>query len=526
MASTAVTCPSRRIRIRRRAIVYGFSAAALAAYLLTIWFDWAPWLRGWQSYPVGWSWEYIRKWPPQERYIAPLAITSLGAVLLWYWDRRGSRGSRARTALCLAALVIVAYALQLSAMGLKEANLNRSLLDRVLSNSFTGFFTAATRVQAPGEFFNDWQPILSRCRHCQTHPSGAAAFFWLAIRGVQALPAPMVEGWGGSVRQTLGERVPRVDSATLLAALVSAHAMLLLGAASLVPYAFVARRIAGRLSAAPLVAGLLAAQPGLILMTPQMDQVIVPITGAALLLALLGLQARSTAGALISGTGAGLLMAVGLFITFGLTVWLAFLFCLLGAFAIGLRVLSAEAMPSVTQRAVRAGATSLGLAIGCVTPYLVLAAFTAYDVREVARVALSANASFVSTVQGGKVWLFHGTLDTAQFAGLPLALASLAVAFAAAGTSRVVLVPAGLSTLLARVNVYSVAFWGIVLLTFGAGQIKGEGGRTLLFLMPLAALAIASARRGPSNRLSSWEWALIASQLAVTLTIAARWHTP
>src|SRR5919204_2898222 len=54
----------------------------LAAYVLAVWFDWLPWLRGWGNYPQGWTWSTYPK-PPLDRFLpVVLPIAGIWAVVL------------------------------------------------------------------------------------------------------------------------------------------------------------------------------------------------------------------------------------------------------------------------------------------------------------------------------------------------------------------------------------------------------------------------------------------------------------
>jgi len=56
--------------------------------------------------------------------------------------------------------------------------------------------------------------------------------------------------------------------------------------------------------------------------------------------------------------------------------------------------------------------------------------------------------------------------------------------------------------------------------------MKAESGRQLLFIMPLAAVAVAAGVRAGSAEARPWQWALLAAQALVTVFIGARWITP
>jgi hypothetical protein len=215
-----------------------------------------------------------------------------------------------------------------------------------------------------------------------------------------------------------------------------------------------------------------------------------------------------------------------LFLTWGLLVWIPFLACLSLALVLGFHVCARSHETPASLRIRRTLVTCAAALLGLAVPYLVLGALTPYDVREVAKQGLTHYQVFEAIGRpGGAVWLLHGPLDTSQFIGLPLTLAAIAVLARCAGRVWLPIKPAA-AELLGRLNVYTVALVGIVAVTFLGGYMKAESGRQLLFIMPLAALALAAAVRLGSDRVRPWHVGLLVAQVLVTLTIGARWITP
>ena len=119
----------------------------LALYLLAVWFDWLPWLRGWRTYPEGWSWGTYPL-PPLARFLpVPAWMTVLGGAVLLGTRLLpvAARGVRARVGrdLVLVLLVLSSYGLQIALLGLKDANAQRLLVERVTNRVFTSYFTLA-----------------------------------------------------------------------------------------------------------------------------------------------------------------------------------------------------------------------------------------------------------------------------------------------------------------------------------------------------------------------------------------------
>src|SRR5215207_8852267 len=112
----------------------------LLIYLAAVWSDWQPWLRGWLSYPEGWSWPYVRRAPPPIRYVSPLLLGAIGAFLLWLAFRRRGSLRGLPLVICLTALVTWGYVWQLGLLGLKSESPNQLLIARITDENFTGYF--------------------------------------------------------------------------------------------------------------------------------------------------------------------------------------------------------------------------------------------------------------------------------------------------------------------------------------------------------------------------------------------------
>ena len=84
---------------------------------------------------------------------------------------------------------------------------------------------------------------------------------------------------------------------------------------------------------------------------------------------------------------------------------------------------------------------------------------------------------------------------------------------------------AGLAPLLARLNIYAILFWGILLAVDLGGRTKAEQGRILLFLAPFALLAVYAwtGRIQAGRRLPA---VLFCAQMVVAVVIGARWFVP
>lgn len=507
-------------------LAFALLGMALALYLVSIWFDWAPWLRGWKKYPDGWSWRFLETVPRWDRFLPAGLGLGIGALALLGLARRGTARSRWRIGVGLLVLVAGVHMLELGTLALKLSRPNTLLVNRILDEDFTGYFQAAQSVQSHEEFFTDWRRLMKACGHCTSHPTGASAFFWPLIRWAEDLPPELAESIAGRIQETFQVRTRNRTAAVVIAAFLNGQLILLLAALSVLPYYGLGRIISGAHQGGVIGAGLTATLPGLILMSPELDQVYVLISGLALLALLVGLRAARLLTTVLAGLACGLCMAVGLFLTWGLLLWLPLLACVTGAFVLGFHVVwNGHAIP-IRQRLTRSALSCTAVLAGLGIPYLLLSVTTPYDVRDVARQGLGHYQTFEAIGRpGGAVWLIHGPLDTAQFTGLPLALAAICQLVASAGLP-VVPWSRRCAASLGRINVYSVALIGIVAVTFLGGYMKAESGRQLLFIMPLAVLAITSGMRHATERLAPWHWLLFVAQAFVTVVIGARWITP
>jgi hypothetical protein len=501
-------------------------AGLLAWYLIAIWHDLAPWLRGWKRYPDGWSWRYLETVPRWDRFTtAVLGVGAIAGALVWLSRASASRFG-ARIVLGLAVLMLGAYVLQLGTLGLKLSSPHALLVQRVLNEDFTGYYQAAETVSSPSEFFTNWRELMQACGHCTSHPTGATAFYWPFIRLASLIPPEASASISNWIYDTFRLRVRNVEPSTVIAAFLIGHANLLLAAVSVVPFFALGRLLSGSLNGGVITAGLVATMPGLMLMSPELDQIYLLIGGAASLAVIQSLRAADIRVQLCLGVSCGLLMALGLFLTWGLLVWIPFLVCICVAFVLGFHVADGSHEVAASHRARRALTACAAAFAGGVVPYLILGALTPYDVRDVAKQGLTHYQVFEAVGRPGEaVWLFHGPLDTSQFIGLPLTLAALAVVVASAGCAWLP-ISQGAAERIGRINVYTVALVGIIAVTFLGGYMKAESGRQLLFIMPLAALAVAAAVRAGSTTLRPWHIGLLAAQVLVTLVIGARWITP
>ncbi|HEX6606944.1 MAG TPA: hypothetical protein VF276_08530, partial [Chloroflexia bacterium] len=478
---------------------------------------------------------------PLARFLPVLAWMAVlgGAVLLGTRllpvAARGVRAGVGR-ALVLVLLVLSSYGLQVGLLGLKDANPQRLLVERVTNRVFTSYFTlAAAPTTHLSTFFRDYPAVFNTklCPHCHEHPPGPALFYWVILRGIASLPESLQHDLGAAARRLVGDSPalaalqPPLTDAQLVGAVAGGNLVLLLAATLVLPLYGLARLLAPR--APPWwLAGLAVAVPGVLLMAPEFDQGLGLVTAGALYCGLRGLRTSQPGRAVAWAATAGLILAVGLFFTwapvvlFGAFVGLGFL-----AWGYGRSALFAPADTGGRLPARQVVAWLAALVAATALVELVLTVGLGFDLPYVLQYNLN-NAAFAEARRPYAVWIFFGPLDFLQFLGLPLAIAALAALILPARAAAAPAPGAPLARVapwLGRINPYAALFWGLLLAIDLAGRTKAEQGRLLLYLAPLALVAVYVwvERTRPAPRILA---AVLAAQLLVTLVLGARWFVP
>jgi hypothetical protein len=506
----------------------------LLLYCTAVWFDFLPWLRGWRDYPQGWTWKTYPA-PPAERFIpALLTIAALWALVLTTEHVASSawaKGRRRRGVVVLSYLVILValgYSLQMSLLGLKSDNPDRLLVERVTDRLFSGFFSLAASANSPDAFFSRYpQAINGRvCHHCQTHPPGPALYYWLNIQAVSVLPPQWQADLASDTWARLGDsrkiRQARnsLSNPETVAALWGGRLLLLFASAVVVPL-FGLARLLGPPGHEFRLAALGLTLPGLLLMTPEIDQVLALITAGALYLGLRGLMATSAFRSAFWSVAVGVVLSVGLFTSWAIAVLLP----VLGALGLAAIALSRTALFPCHEgpqwfTALQWLAWVGGLAGGLLAPLALITITTGIDLNQI----LTANMKMQELGESQRpylTWLFFGPVDFAQFLGLPLFVAALASVFPVGlRAGRRALRPFG-----NRINVYAAVFWLTYLGLVFSGRTKAEQGRLLVFLMPLA-LAAVYFWTSRAERTRHLIMMLFFAQMMVVLVMGARWMVP
>lgn len=518
-------------------------------YLLAVWFDWLPRLRGWENYPLGWTW-LTYPLPPAERFI-PVLVSILGIWLVISLTEMsqgarqaaGTTGRRTVKALYLIGMVALGVVLQMSLLGLKSANVSALLLERVTSRSFTGYFNQAASAQDASLFFGRYTSTFEarNCLHCHSHPPGPSLFYWLTIRAVDSLPGDWQDAMVDRTFDLLGDD-PALDAVrtgftgSQVVAAYSGGLLVLTIAAMVVIPLFGLARLLGPPGYEFRLAGLGLALPGLMLMVPEFDQVLATVAAVALYVGLRGILATDALSGAVLGVACGFVIAVGMFFSWSLTSQLLLVaaigFCV---FLGGKRIIVNWVVASPRVPVGVWLPWLVGLVGGVAVPLLLVWLTTGTDLLYIftynvdAQVRAEAQRPF-------SVWVYQGPLDFLQFLGLPLAVMTLVALFVPTWQNQIAYItldetaPEGMRKAMelpwyAHVNIYAIFFWLALLAIDLSGRTKAEQGRLLLFMMPLALAAVYFwAGR---TRAAGWFLTLLFfMQMAVMVIIGARWFVP
>lgn len=255
-------------------------------------------------------------------------------------------------------------------------------------------------------------------------------------------------------------------------------------------------------------------------------------------MALRGQSAPRHAG--LWGLGEGVLLAFGLYWSFGLWVLLIPLVLMAWATAAGLlgpqQASSGVPGKPVPVRALIEWFSGLGL--GLTLPWGILWSVGGFPLLKVLGMAGRDHLSGITPIRPFIPWLIFNLVDFFQFAGLPLVVATILTlvweptqsAISAARKLQAVepflnWIRNAAVRLCCRLNVFGVLFWMTVAGLDLSGTTRAEVGRLWIFLMPIALLAIYHAT-GRGKLKSLHIHGLLASQFLVCLLIGGNWLTP
>jgi hypothetical protein len=479
--------PSRFVGAVRNA---GLARSALLAavtilVLLAIATDGIPLLRGPAPYPPEWQWAY-RDGPSSGRLLLALAAAGglLGLLALSgsAWARRGPRRA---ALLLLPAATALGLLFQLGLLDLEPAGAFPTLLARTVSRTHTSYFTVAVSPEArdPLEFLRRHASLLSTFRtaakHAATHPPGPVLYYRGLLAVCEASP-----GLTGLLLRSLPENgeppgLPAAPAARA-AALLGALLLGLLGAATGLPVAWLAARLAGDTLAGVRAGVLWSLLPGPALFVPQFDQALaLPVTlAAALLVAALG--AERLLRALLPAVIAGLVGGIALFVSYGSAAFL-----LLG----GLVALALDRRPRWR------GLLLCGLAAATALGLFAASAILGHEPLLAARTALAIHREVYTRPRSYGLWLVFNPLDLALFLGVPVTLLGLARLRSALGGPHDG--PAGAAPRM------TLALAGGLALLVLSGVTRGEVGRIWMPLMPLLLVSALARPAGVDGEAAS-----------------------
>jgi hypothetical protein len=482
-------------------------AAITIIVLLAIATDAVPLLRGPAPYPPEWQWAY-REGPPSGRLLLALAAAGGLLGLLALSGSAGARRAPRRAALLLLpAATALGWLFQLGLLDLEPAGAFPTLLARTVSRTHTSYFTVAVSPEArdPVEFLRRHASLLptfrTAAKHAATHPPGPVLYY----RGLLAVceASPSLTGLLLRFLPENGEPGVPAAPAARAAALLGALLLGLLGAATGLPVAWLAARLAGDTLAGVRAGVLWSLLPGPALFVPQFDQALaLPVTlAAALLVSALG--AERLPRALLPAVIAGLVGGIALFVSYGSAAFL-----LLG----GLVALALDRRPRWR------GLLLCGIAAATALGLFAASAILGHEPLRAARTALAIHREVYTRPRSYPLWLLFNPLDLALFLGVPVTLLGLARLRSALGGPHDG--PAGAAP---RMTLALAAGLGLLLLS---GVTRGEVGRIWMPLMPLLLVSALARPAGVDGEAASPGLgpALLLGILLAALCVTLRAH--
>ncbi len=419
--------------------------------------------------PGAWAWEVRAKAVPWLALTRVLAL-SLGLMCVGGLGLQRIRARCRSDALVLAALVALAFALQLAVLGL-ASDASFLLIAATASPVSTEYFSTAWGVSDLGEFVGSYPLEMTRGHHhVATHPPGAVIFYWLCIRAYESPLFPhsafdrLVEIVVGAPRDGIAAGVNAFPGVSLELegvgpALLCCLVLGACGALSLVPLFLLARAAAGR-STALTVCTLFALSPAPVLFFQGLDSLLLLLALAGMALMLRALQG----GKLLPAGVAGLVIGAGFLVSFG-------------AMAAGLLTGSLAVLC-----ALRGGRRHAWLSVAAFTGGVALVILVGHvacgmKLHVILRQGMAAHREFtwVGFRRDYPTWLVLNVVEFACFLGLPLCIAVIG-----AGREAVRRGWRGLS----QADLVGLAGVLVLLLLNLSGSVRGEVGRVWLFMMP------------------------------------------
>ncbi|QDU69664.1 hypothetical protein [Engelhardtia mirabilis] len=484
------------------------AAAVTVALLAAVAGDATPLLRGPAPWPPEWQWGLREATPEHGVAGAVLWSVVLIALVVGAGSARLDRAGRLVVTGWLLAASIGSLGLTTSLAAMEDGHgAVDVLVRRTLSKGFTSYHTVAVSEDARdvGVFLARFDELLPDLpTHARAHPPGPIVFY-RALHGlVTSSPglerALVARGEAGGYREPL--RGPPTQDAHVASALLGA--LVLLAVASLAPLACAAfaRALGASRSRATGIGALTALVPGLALMTPTFDQLLVPLLLTVVaLLATATAPGRNAAQRWALATSAGALAGVCVFCSFGAPIFMA-----VGGLMAAASSLARGSRPGRDVAAPMALAAAV-CALGFFVPMLV-----GYDPIAGLRAALGVHAEEFTSRRSYGAWVLFNLWDLFVFAGPPLGVLLIA---------RLTRREGGLAASVAWTLAISLLLLDL------SGVVRGEAGRIWVPLMPYVLVAALiddeRAERNPAAECARPVWVVLAALLALTC-IVLRWH--
>lgn len=504
------------------------------------WWYKAQGLHGWSNNPEGWDWR--RNDPVKlNTWLAILFLSLFGAAFLWIEHRLIKFTSRYELATILIVLIFYVYTLQIVLLSAKSANGEQLIMERIMDRNFTGYYNSALLFSDVKNYFSGYLVTMQSrdfCSHCRTHPPGPVLYYWSIYHLLNWLPPVDTGLLARNIALTEQLNISLLQPDPFLTAWIGGNIILFAAATIVIPLYGLARRLGRPQYAFPLAA-LGAIIPGILLMTPQFDQMYAVFIAWLLYIAIRGLQTPQHA--FRWGLLAGFILAFSLYWSIGLLV-IALPICTLFLWILWNRLNQCAiniGAAEVNIQLIEAGKWLLATGLGSTIPWILLAWVGKFPLIPMLLQIRKDHIFEINTVRPYVPWLFFNLVDFFQFLGLPLVLTVLytfvtspSVRFAPAASlfkgipflsiDRAV---NSLNRFLRRVNIFGLLFWVVVILLDLSGTTRGEVSRLWLFLMPLAVLAVYQAV-GQNQMTLSKIYQLLAAQFIVCALIGIYWVTP